>query len=142
MLGTGLQFGRGRGEDRFYNSAKARRAHQNQRAEQLRRAQSDVTPSSSSSSAKENLFQREPENRVDRVGLVETQKPFAMPALVPVVWPLSNLERFLQSITPSVPAQYPSKVSVLIGLLDPVLGYLYFELFPFKKKCFFWIFLV
>lgn len=115
MLGTGLQFGRGRGEDRFYNPAKARRAHQNQRAEQLRRAQSDVT-TSQSSSAKENPVQREPENRFDRTGLGEPQNPIAVPALEPVVSPLSNLERFLQSITPSVPAQYPSKVSVRIGV--------------------------
>ncbi|PON86973.1 hypothetical protein TorRG33x02_172200 [Trema orientale] len=108
MLGTGLQLGRGRDEDRFYNPAKARRAHQNQRAEQLRGAQSDVTPSQSSSAQ----VQREPDNRVDLVGLGEPQKPIKMPALEPVVAPLSNLERFLQSITPSVPAQYPSKTTM------------------------------
>ncbi|EXB39744.1 hypothetical protein L484_016588 [Morus notabilis] len=59
MLGAGLQFGRGggRGEDRFYNPAKARsRAYQNHRAEQLRRAQSDVSPSQAQSSS-------EPESR-------------------------------------------------------------------------------
>jgi hypothetical protein len=114
MLGTGLQFGgRGRGEDRFYNSAKARRAQQNQRAEQLRRAQSDVTPSpsSSSSSVKETTVQREPDNHVDRVSFGEPQKPIAMPVIEPVS-PLSNLERFVQSITPSVPTQYPSKTTM------------------------------
>ncbi|PON64493.1 hypothetical protein PanWU01x14_123700 [Parasponia andersonii] len=78
MLGTGLQLGRGRDEDRFYNPAKARRAHKNQRADQLRRAQSDVMPSQSSSAQ------------------VQT-----MPALEPVIAPWSNLKRFLQSITPS-----------------------------------------
>lgn len=105
MLGTGLQVTRGRGEDRFYNPARARRAHQNQKAEQLRRAQSDVTPSQSPS-LKSNP-NREPENRA---GSDEPPKSVAVPACEPVVKPLSNLERFLQSITPSVPGQYLSKV--------------------------------
>lgn len=105
MLGTGLHFGRARGEDRFYNSAKARRAHQNRQNEQLRRAQSDVTAAQSSAASSAN---REPENRAVSG---EAPKPVAVPALEPVVArPLSNLERFLQAISPSVPAQYPSKV--------------------------------
>ncbi|CAN6550201.1 unnamed protein product [Malus baccata var. baccata] len=108
MLSTGLPFTRGRGEDRFYNPARARRAHQNQKAEQLCRAQSDVTPSPSPS-LKGNP-NREPENRT---GSDEPPKPVAVPAfepvVKPVVKPLSNLERFLQSISPSVPAQCLSK---------------------------------
>ncbi|KAG8503227.1 hypothetical protein CXB51_001174 [Gossypium anomalum] len=43
MLGTGLGFRRVRGEDRFYNPAKARRSYQKQQTDQLRRAQSDYT---------------------------------------------------------------------------------------------------
>ncbi|KAM0986818.1 hypothetical protein EV1_011149 [Malus domestica] len=108
MLSTGLPFTRGRGEDRFYNPARARRAHQNQKAEQLCRAQSDVTPSPSPS-LKGNP-NREPENRT---GSDEPPKPIAVPAfepvVKPVVKPLSNLERFLRSISPSVPAQCLSK---------------------------------
>ncbi|XP_068332996.1 uncharacterized protein [Pyrus communis] len=104
MLSTGLPFTRGRGEDRFYDPARARRAHQNQKAEQLRRAQSDVTPSPSPS-LKGNP-NREPENRT---GSDEPPQPVAVPAFEPVVKPLSNLERFLQSISPSVPAQCLSK---------------------------------
>ncbi|CAB4295669.1 unnamed protein product [Prunus armeniaca] len=107
MLGTGLQVTRARGDDRFYDPARARRAHQNQKAEQLRRAQSDVTPSQSPS-LKGNP-NREPENRV---GLDDPPKPVAVPAFEPVVNPLSNLERFLQSISPSVPAQYLSKTTM------------------------------
>lgn len=43
MLGAGLQHGRSSGgEDRFYMPAKARRIRQHQ--ENLRRAQSNVTP--------------------------------------------------------------------------------------------------
>ncbi|KAK7859780.1 hypothetical protein CFP56_002206 [Quercus suber] len=97
MLGTGLQFGRARGEDRFYNPAKARRAHQNlnRQSEQLRRAQSDVTASHSHSVREKSLASREPENRTG------SNEPSEQPP--------SNLERFLKSITPSVPAQYPSK---------------------------------
>ena len=110
MLGTGLQMTRARGEERFYNPARARRAHQNQKAaEQLRRAQSDVTSSQSPAiKGSSNNLNREPENRA---GPVEHHpKPVAVPAGEPVVKPLSNLERFLLSITPSVPAQYLSKV--------------------------------
>nr|POE64377.1 hypothetical protein CFP56_12424 [Quercus suber] len=97
MLGTGLQFGRARGEDRFYNPVKARRAHQNlnRQSEQLRRAQSDVTASHSHSVREKSLASREPENRTG------SNEPSEQPP--------SNLERFLKSITPSVPAQYPSK---------------------------------
>lgn len=111
MLGTGLKFERARGEDRFYNPVKARRAHQNQRREQLRRAQSDVTASQSLAVTVKpvaSLANREPENRAVSH---EPPKPVAVPAFEPVVVPqLSNLERFLQAISPSVPAQYLSKV--------------------------------
>lgn len=93
MLGAGLQFNRSRnGEDRFYSAA---RAHLNQ--DYLRRAQSDVTPSRARSRPDEPL--------------PEKSKP-EVPASLPVSEPspLCNLERFLESVTPSVPAQYLSKV--------------------------------
>ncbi|KVI05385.1 uncharacterized protein LOC112525334 [Cynara cardunculus var. scolymus] len=97
MLGAGLQFGRSRGgEDRFYNPAKARKNRQNQ--DDLRRAQSDVTPTQSTASS----GTEEPENRV-----VKPSKPIALEPPMPS--PVCNLERFLESITPSVLAQYPSK---------------------------------
>lgn len=94
MLGAGLQFGRSRGEDRFYNPAKARsarRGHLN--LDHLQRALSDATASQSKSS----VASKESENKQPA-------------ALEPVASPLCNLERFLESIIPSVPAQYPSKV--------------------------------
>ncbi|KDP35035.1 hypothetical protein JCGZ_09323 [Jatropha curcas] len=116
MLGAGLQFTtRGRGEDRFYRPAKARGAHQNQHNDQLRRAQSDVS-ASQSPLVKERLekpavsvVDREPENLI---ALDESPKTVSVPAFEPVVSPLSNLERFLESITPSVPAQYLSKTTM------------------------------
>ncbi|KAL4569370.1 hypothetical protein LXL04_025006 [Taraxacum kok-saghyz] len=102
MLGAGLQFGRSRGgEDRFYNPAKARMNRQNQ--ENLRRAQSDVTPAQSTTPS----GREEPENR-----LIQPSKPVTLEssvAAVPASSPLCNLERFLESVTPSVPAQHPSK---------------------------------
>uniref|UniRef100_A0A5B6YXJ2 DUF789 domain-containing protein n=1 Tax=Davidia involucrata TaxID=16924 RepID=A0A5B6YXJ2_DAVIN len=111
MLGAGLQFGRG--EDRFYNPAKARRNRQNrQNQDQLRRAQSDVTVSQSPSIKDKPVVspvKREPENRAESE---EPPNPIAVSALEPVVSPLCNLERFLESVTPSVPAQYPSKTTM------------------------------
>lgn len=106
MLGAGLQFGRSRGgEDRFYNPAKARRNRQNQ--DNLRRAQSDVTASQSPAAT---TAYREPENRA---GQVEPSKPLAVTPLEPVAAsPLCNMERFLESVTPYVPAQYLSKTTM------------------------------
>lgn len=101
MSGAGLQLTRGRGEDRFYNPPKARRTQH-----YLQRAKSDVTPSQSSEKHSLSAV-REPE---DRTGSDDTPKPVARPAFELAVPQLSNLERFLESITPSVPAQYLSKV--------------------------------
>ncbi|KAL3644672.1 hypothetical protein CASFOL_009852 [Castilleja foliolosa] len=87
MLGAGLQFNRsGNGEDRFYSAARARLSQ-----DYMRRAQSDVIAS-----------------RVDE-SPPEKSKP-AAPVSEPS--PLCNLERFLESVTPSVPAQYLSKMEV------------------------------
>lgn len=106
MLGAGLQFSRNRGDDRFYNPAKARRSHAN---DQLRRAQSDVTPSKSVSANEKSGFsgKREPEEPI---------KSVAAPVREALISPSSNLERFLDSIVPSVPAQYFSKVGQSVSL--------------------------
>ncbi|KAJ9163320.1 hypothetical protein P3X46_022999 [Hevea brasiliensis] len=112
MLGAGLQLTtRGRGEDRFYQPAKARRVHQNQHNDQLRRAQSDVTASQLPlvKEKAEKLLDREPEYHT---AVEDSPKPLSVPASDPVVSPLSNLERFLESITPLVPAQYLSKTTM------------------------------
>ncbi|XP_022971786.1 uncharacterized protein LOC111470464 [Cucurbita maxima] len=111
MLGAGLQFGRGCGDDRFYNSTKARKVHQGRQNDQLRRAQSDVSagqspvvkPTTVSSVTRET----ESGDACD-----ELPKSISMSAFEPVVSSLSNLQRFLQSIAPSVPAQYLSKTTV------------------------------
>lgn len=100
MLGTGLNFGRARGEDRFYSPAKARRSFQTMENDKLRRAHSDVT-----STAKSDLA-----NRVEnRLASEEVKKGGAVPSYEPVGNRLSNLERFLHAITPSVSAQHLPK---------------------------------
>ncbi|GFZ16048.1 hypothetical protein Acr_25g0004570 [Actinidia rufa] len=84
-----MQFRRSREEDRFYNPAKARTNRQNQQnQDSLRRVQSNGTAVSQS-----------PSGTVKRV-------------VSPVVSPLCNLERFLESITPAVPAQHLSKTTM------------------------------
>lgn len=111
MLGAGLQFARGCGDDRFYNPTKARRAHQGRQNDELRRAQSDFSAGQSPAVKPSTVSAviRESENGS---GCEEQELPKSIPvsAFEPVVSSLSNLERFLQSITPSVPAQYLSKV--------------------------------
>ncbi|XVF84758.1 hypothetical protein PTKIN_Ptkin17bG0064700 [Pterospermum kingtungense] len=109
MLGTGLEFWRVRGEDRFYNPAKARRANQNPQTDQLRRAQTDVTPSISKDKPVVAHLNRESEKRA---ASTDRPEPVFVPASEPVVSPLSNLERFLDSIMPSVPALYLSKTTM------------------------------
>ncbi|CAI9756050.1 unnamed protein product [Fraxinus pennsylvanica] len=85
MLGAGLQFNRSRnGEDRFYSTARARRSQDHLRRSQ-NRSQADET-------------------------LEKTKKVAASPMFEPSS--LCNLERFLESITPSVPAQRLSKTTL------------------------------
>ncbi|KAI9120236.1 hypothetical protein K1719_008884 [Acacia pycnantha] len=113
MLGTGIQFERARGEDRFYEPLKARRSVHSLESDRSRKAHSDVTASRPSHLVKERAVDsvnREPENRV---GSEETKKPAAVPSTPkPALKRLSNLQRFLLAITPSVPAQYPSKMAM------------------------------
>ncbi|KAK6157642.1 hypothetical protein DH2020_011890 [Rehmannia glutinosa] len=93
MLGAGVQFDKSRnGDDRFYSASRARRSQ-----DFLRRAQSDVN---SRRSRRDELQQ-------------EKSKPetLSSPA-VSDISPMCNLERFLESVTPSVPAQYLSKMTV------------------------------
>ncbi len=79
----GLQVTHARGEDRFYSPARARRAHQNQKAaEQLRLAQCNVTPSQSLVVKGSSNLNREPENQA---GSIEHHpKPVAVPTGEPV----------------------------------------------------------
>lgn len=119
MLGAGLHFGRG--EDRFYNPVKARRNHQNQ-LQQRHRSGGGVGVASAAAAAKGSTViseNREPESR--SAGSDEAEAPGSAP--VRASW--SNLDRFLKSTTPSVPAQYPSKV-ILQCLIVSVLLFLFY----------------
>ncbi|KAF8399076.1 hypothetical protein HHK36_014942 [Tetracentron sinense] len=119
MLGAGLQFGRGRGEDRFYNPVKARRnhLHRQQQQEQLQRTRSNGTVSSVPSTKGKSVISenRKPENRA---GSEEPSKPMAIPDSEPAITPPSNLDQFLKSTTPSVPAQYFSKATMSWSTCD------------------------
>ncbi|CAH8386957.1 unnamed protein product [Eruca vesicaria subsp. sativa] len=90
MLGAGCQLTRGRhGEDHFYSSVKGSRKPNHRNDQLLRRAQSDVVSNGRSANPKQHRGS-------------ENESPSGP----------SNLERFLKSVTPSVPAQYLSKTSL------------------------------
>lgn len=114
MLGAGLQFGRNRGDDRFYNPAKARSARRNSLNDNLRRALSDVTASQSPPPTKDKTVASTAYSEPESLEKLEDEppKPVAEPPLEPpaVGSSLCNLDRFLESVVPSVPAQHLSKV--------------------------------
>ncbi|KAL0538727.1 hypothetical protein IC582_022884 [Cucumis melo] len=98
MLGAGVRFGRAKGEDRFYDSSRARKGLLSRQNDRLFTSQQDASATTPSYADKEVVSTRP----VDRLASDEATKP------VPVSL-LSNLERFLQSVTPFVPAQFLSK---------------------------------
>nr|KAJ0227964.1 hypothetical protein LSAT_V11C100040160 [Lactuca sativa] len=108
MLGAGLQHGRSSGgEDRFYMPAKARRIRQHQ--ENLCRAQSNVTPTQSTTSS----VREEPENQLMQPSNPEPLESSVV--AVPATSSLCNLEWFLETVTPSVPVQHLSKQRTMRG---------------------------
>ncbi|KAK8487897.1 hypothetical protein V6N13_017570 [Hibiscus sabdariffa] len=111
MLGTELEFRRVVAEDRFDNPAKARRSNSNQSqlSDQRRRAQCDVMSSRSKDKLVGEHVNRESEKRVDST---DHPKPVSVPSSESFVSPVSNLERFLSSIMPAVPALYLSKTTM------------------------------
>lgn len=89
--------------------AKARRIRQHQ--ENLRRAQSNITPTQSTTSS----VREEPENQLMQPSNPEPLESSVV--AVPATSSLCNLERFLETVTPSVPVQHLSKVCTDINLL-------------------------
>ncbi|XP_072993404.1 uncharacterized protein [Typha latifolia] len=87
MLGTSVQLGRRLGDDRFYDAAKARRGQQNPMSS---RGSGGGAAAVSTAPAKEKAAVAEDSSLQPSTGI-------------------SNLERFLMSINPSVPAQNLSK---------------------------------
>ncbi|XP_027357728.1 uncharacterized protein LOC113867017 [Abrus precatorius] len=102
MLGTSLQFGGVRGEDRFYIPVKARK-NQNQR-KQVHRDKIGETESADSVS-KSQLVASENGNSNE-------SSSFSLNKPSSCLEPASNIDRFLESTTPLVPAQYFSKTTM------------------------------
>ncbi|XP_038892909.1 uncharacterized protein LOC120081811 [Benincasa hispida] len=104
MLGAGVRFGRGKGEDRFYDSSRARKGLLSRQNDRL------CTPQQDASATTPSYADKDVSTRPgDRLVSDEATKPVPFSNLQPVVSPLSNLERFLQSVTPSLSAQFLSK---------------------------------
>ncbi|KAG9450515.1 hypothetical protein H6P81_010480 [Aristolochia fimbriata] len=101
MFGTGLQLGRAaHGDDRFYNPVKARKNQQHQL--QRNRTNGGLVTPASAKGKPVNLDTPEPESRT-------TSEEPAVPSSTSTRSLTSNLDRFLESTTPSIPAQYLSK---------------------------------
>ncbi|KAG5040794.1 hypothetical protein JHK85_013270 [Glycine max] len=105
MLGTALQFGGVRGDDRFYIPVKTRKS-QNQR-KQSHRAKNNE-PENTDLVSKSKIDISEDNNSNSDSNLNQSLKP----TLSPSVESVSNIDRFLESTTPSVPAQYFSKTTM------------------------------
>ncbi|OIW16024.1 hypothetical protein TanjilG_04559 [Lupinus angustifolius] len=101
MLGTTLQFGGVRGDDRFYIPVKARK-NQNQR-KQAQRTKNGETEIADSASKTKLVASKNNNNNPNE----SLNKPSSES-----VEPSSNIDRFLQSTTPFVPAQYFSKTTM------------------------------
>nr|CAD1842603.1 unnamed protein product [Ananas comosus var. bracteatus] len=100
---------RGYGEDRFYSAAKARRSHQNHHHHQrsLRRSSAATGFPDATAAAAAAPGQEKPAAAVlDSPAWSEEDMPSAPSPSTP----LCNLDRFLRSTAPSVPAQYLSKM--------------------------------
>ncbi|KAJ7975155.1 Protein of unknown function (DUF789) [Quillaja saponaria] len=102
MLGTGLQFGGVRGEDRFYMPVKARKNQNHNK--QVRRVKNDETESPDSS-AKSKIVTSE--NRNSNGPSNTILKPSSPP-----VMHSSNIDKLLEFTTPLVPARYISKTTM------------------------------
>ncbi|KAK6925285.1 Protein of unknown function DUF789 [Dillenia turbinata] len=100
MVGTALQFNRVH-EDRFYTPVKARRNHNNRNQQSLRKQEHERSVESAQFDASETQNESE-----------ETKMESPNEKLVA---PCSNLHRFLESTTPSVPAQYFAKTTMRRG---------------------------
>ncbi|KAL5187933.1 hypothetical protein HKD37_05G013518 [Glycine soja] len=105
MLGTALQFGGVRGDDRFYIPVKTRKS-QNQR-KQSHRAKNNE-PENRDLVSKSKIDVSEDNNSNSDSNLNQSLKP----TLSPSVESVSNIDRFLESTTPSVSAQYFSKTTM------------------------------
>eukprot|EP00256_Glycine_max_P063172 XP_014632879.1 uncharacterized protein LOC100802473 [Glycine max] len=122
MLGTALQFGGVRGDDRLYIPVKARK-NQNQRKPVQREKSGGETESTDSVSKRELAAS---ENGNPNESSYSLNKPSSCPS----VEPASNIDRFLESTTLSVTAQYLAK-NIFFWSVDEMLtlaGIIYYLL--------------
>lgn len=122
---------RGHGTDRFYNPPAIRRQLQQQQQQQLQRQ-----PPSPSMKPKPVAVSevREAENRAD-----SDESPSKPSVCSPPRTPSGNLDRFVEAMAPTVPAQYFSKVvgrwrkkvRVLMGVWFDLMGFVWKFLFLF-----------
>jgi len=108
MLGTALQFGGVRGDDRFYIPVKARK-NQNQR-KPVQREKGGETESADSISERKLIAS---ENGNPNESSYLLSKPTSCSS----VEPATNIDRFLESTTPLVPAQYLAKVDLIFSIM-------------------------
>lgn len=111
MLGTALQFSGVRGEDRFYIPVKARK-NQNQRKQSHRAKNNEPENADLASKNKVDVSENSNNNSNIKSKSDSNLNQSLKPTLSPSVESVSNIDRFLESTTPSVPAQYFSKVDL------------------------------
>ncbi|KAL4362077.1 hypothetical protein GQ457_04G039100 [Hibiscus cannabinus] len=118
MLGAGLQFGKVRAEDRCYIPVKARKNPNKKQQHKLKQdvVKEDDERSNSKSSAllakSKTLASGNNNNNEKNMNPKKTLVSSTTPGSEESMVLRSNLERFLESTTPSVPAQYFSKTTV------------------------------
>lgn len=112
MLGTALQYG---GEDQLYIPMKARK-NQNQNQNQRKKTQKDKS-----------------EDSVSKSDFVDSEnRNLKESSCCPSVELGSNIDRFLESTTPLVPAQYFSKVHLICLFFSIIMNMVYcFSVFYF-----------
>ncbi|XXG54010.1 hypothetical protein AAC387_Pa03g1996 [Persea americana] len=112
MQGSGaVSLSRSHGTDRFYNPPAVRRQLQQQELQRERAAAAAAAakPKASPPAAPEAC---EVENRVESSDESSSSKPSVCSSPPPLRLPPGNLDRFIEAMTPTVPAQYLSKTSV------------------------------
>jgi len=111
MLGTALQFGGVRGEDRFYIPVKARK-NQNQRKQGHGAKNGELGNADLTLKSKLDVSENNNSNSNSNSNSDSNLSQSLNPTLSPSIESVSNINRFLDSTMPLVPAQYFSKVDL------------------------------
>ncbi|KAG0454523.1 hypothetical protein HPP92_023815 [Vanilla planifolia] len=115
MLGATLQIARGHGDERFYNPARARWSYYQHHQDVIRSrscgspAFSSIPPLVSVEKAELSECAESGEGVSNSETCTSSSDASVCSSLEPESVPCSNLDRFLESTTPSVPVQYVAK---------------------------------